>query len=277
VWHWIRVPLAMLLVALVVMAGPWVSWRTRLAEGSGSVAQAPLSAAEISRRYPGLIPFASPPAAPAVKPVHLSGPLPVVISRIPTDQKIVFVTIDDGWDKDPHLIQLLGDLHVPVTMFLTDTAIRTNLGYFRALQALGNHVQDHTLTHPVLSRIPAPRRQAEICGQADTLTQEFGVRPYLFRPPYGDPYLGGAYKTAVAQDIARSAAGCRITAIVLWQEVMQKQDLQYRSGEHRLHPGDIILTHFMRAGGVGETQRMINLFRQIQAQGFTVARLEDYL
>jgi peptidoglycan/xylan/chitin deacetylase (PgdA/CDA1 family) len=238
-----------------------------------------LSPEQIAQRYPGLKPFPPAPPSPALKPVDTSGPLPPVVWRIPTNRRIVFVTIDDGWQKDPRLVQLITDMHVPVTMFLTDSAIRSNLAYFRQLQALGNHIQDHTLTHPAFSKLPPDRRRAEICDQAAKLQQEFGQRPYLFRPPYGNPYfpLRSPAYSDVKRDIEQASASCGIKAIVLWEETMQKQNLQYRGGEHKLKPGDIILTHFIKFGNVGETQRMINLFQQIQAQGYTVARLEDYV
>ncbi|MFD0330156.1 hypothetical protein ACFQZC_23030 [Streptacidiphilus monticola] len=50
----------------------------------------------------GLKPLAVAPPPPAVPPIRLSrsGKVPV-ISDVPTRQKIVFITIDDGAEKDP--------------------------------------------------------------------------------------------------------------------------------------------------------------------------------
>jgi len=128
----VLVLLALVLTGLVVLGWPLAATTTgsRVGVDPGLLraAPGPGPAAQSAQRYPGLTPFPPAPPPPAVKPVVLRGGLPPVIWHIPTDQKIVFVTIDDGWEKDPRLVQLIGDLHVPVTMFLTDAAIRSDLG-----------------------------------------------------------------------------------------------------------------------------------------------------
>ncbi|MFB7865214.1 polysaccharide deacetylase family protein [Streptomyces sp. NPDC056069] len=219
----------------------------------------------------GLKPLAAPPAPPAKKPVTRTagGPVPVV-SDIPTADRVVFVTIDDGAEKDPGFVAMMRDLKVPVTMFLTDAAIRADYGYFEPLVAQGHGVANHTLTHPNLRTLSQDAQRREICGQQDRLTAEYGKRPRLFRPPYGN-----------WNEATRAAAGqCGVDAIVLWRESMQIQNMQYQRGDRKLHPGDIVLAHFRGPSelkGRTMTQMMANLLRHIQEQGFTVARLEDYL
>ncbi|MFJ9578756.1 polysaccharide deacetylase family protein [Streptomyces sp. NPDC101191] len=219
----------------------------------------------------GLKPLAAPPAPPAKKPVTRTagGPVPVV-SDIPTADRVVFVTIDDGAEKDPEFVAMMRDLKVPVTMFLTDAAIRADYGYFEPLVAQGHGVANHTLTHPNLRTLSQDAQRREICGQQDKLTAEYGKRPRLFRPPYGN-----------WNEATRAAAGqCGVDAIVLWRESMQIQNMQYQRGDRKLHPGDIVLAHFRGPSelkGRTMTQMMANLLRHIQEQGFTVARLEDYL
>lgn len=277
----LRILLGAGLTGLLVTLVPSVHSHSSAVPKAGPGVRTQLSPAEISRRYPGLKPFPRAPMPPLFKSVNTSGPLPPVITRIPTGRKIVFVTIDDGWEKDARLAQLIEDLDVPVTMFLTEAAIKSDRDYFRRLQRLGNGVHNHTLTHPQFSKISSERRRTEICDQNDRLESEFGTRPSLFRPPYGDPYFtpyfGAPGHEPVKNDIQRYAGECGIRAVVLWEASMQKQDLQYRENRKTLRPGDIILTHFMKDGDVDGAQRMINLFRKIQDQGFTVARLEDYL
>ncbi|WP_202512422.1 polysaccharide deacetylase family protein [Streptomyces sp. SID3343] len=210
------------------------------------------------------------PTPPATKPVQGGGPKPPVIDKIPTDQKIVFVTIDDGAEKDPKFLEMMQDLRVPVSMFLNDTYVRQNPEYFRKLQALGASVQNHTLSHPDLKRLGADAQKHEICGNSDRIGDVYGKRPTLFRPPYGN-------WNATTQTVAGQCGG--IGAIVKWQESMQINDMQY-AGEKKLHPGDIILAHFRGPSelkGTTMTEMFGNMLRKIQAQGYTVARLEDYI
>lgn len=234
---------------------------------------APDKAAEAAAAYRkwGLKPFAAPPAPPAAKPVKRppGGPVPV-ISSVPTTDKIVFITVDDGAEKDPRFVEMMKDLKVPVTMFLTDAAIRTDYAYFEPLAALGNGVANHTLTHPNLRTLGRAAQEREICGQQTRLTKQYGTAPRLFRPPYGN----------WNEDTRAAAGSCGVDAIVLWRESMQITNMQYQRGDGKLHPGDIILAHFRGPAelkGTTMTEMTANMLRRIQEQGFTVARLEDYV
>ncbi|MFD3536584.1 polysaccharide deacetylase family protein [Streptomyces sp. NPDC058664] len=219
----------------------------------------------------GLEPFAPPPAPPATKPVVRppGGPVPV-ISDIPTTEKIVFITIDDGAEKDPEFVTMMKDLKVPVTMFLTDSAIRADYAYFAPLVAQGHGLANHTLTHPNLRTLSQDAQRREICGQQTKLKNRYGQAPRLFRPPYGN-----------WNEATRAAAGeCGVDAIVLWRESMQIKNMQYQRGDRKLRPGDIILAHFRGPSelkGRTMTEMTATMLRRIQEQGFTVARLEDYV
>ncbi|MFD3568779.1 polysaccharide deacetylase family protein [Streptomyces sp. NPDC058667] len=238
--------------------------------GAGDKAPGAPDRAAAYRKW-GLKPFAAPPAPPATKPVVRppGGPVPV-ISDIPTTEKIVFITIDDGAEKDPEFVTMMKDLDVPVTMFLTDAAIRGDYAYFAPLVAQGHGLANHTLTHPNLRTLSKDAQRREICGQQTKLTKRFGTAPRLFRPPYGN--WNEATRAAAAE--------CGVDAIVLWRESMQIKNMQYQRGDRKLHPGDIILAHFRGPSelkGRTMTEMTATMLRRIQEQGFTVARLEDYV
>ncbi|WP_026414056.1 polysaccharide deacetylase family protein [Actinomadura oligospora] len=221
----------------------------------------------------GLKPMRPAPAPPADadKPIRLSKKGPAkVFSTVPTKEKIVFVTIDDGAEKDPRFVEMARELRVPFTMFLMNDAILANYGYFKPLQALGNHVQNHTLNHPVMRNLGPEAQKAQICGDQTILVKQYTTRPYLFRPPYG------MYNMATQE----AAASCGIHGIALWRESMQIHDMQYDDGMRKLHPGDIILAHFRgpkELKGSTMTQMFAALLKHITKQGYTVARLEDYV
>ncbi|MFD7612710.1 polysaccharide deacetylase family protein [Streptomyces sp. NPDC059828] len=219
----------------------------------------------------GITPLAAPPAPPKTKPVTLraDGDLPV-ISDIPVKDKVVFITVDDGAEKDPKFLTMMEELRIPFSMFLTDSAISSDYGYFERLQKLGNGIHNHTLTHPNLRTLGATAQKREICGQQDKLRARYGAAPRLLRPPYGN----------WNEDTRAAARACGAQAIVLWRESMQIRNMQYQRGDKKLHPGDIILAHFRGPSdlkGTTMTEMTAHLLRRIQEQGFTVARLEDYL
>ncbi|WP_354640998.1 polysaccharide deacetylase family protein [Kitasatospora camelliae] len=221
----------------------------------------------------GLTPLPAAPPAPADRPIKLakSGQVPV-FSDVPTKDKVVFITIDDGAEKDPKFVEMLKDLGVPVSMFLTRDIVKDDYGYFKKLQDLGNHVHNHTTDHAIMSKVSPEKQHAEICDAQTALTQHYGTPPLLFRPPYGDGANTAALNTAVQQ--------CGPRAIVLWRESMQIHDMQYQAADGKLKPGDIVLAHFRGPKdlkGSTMTEMFAELLRRIQEQGFAVARLEDYI
>ncbi|MGH6654123.1 MAG: polysaccharide deacetylase family protein [Actinocrinis sp.] len=241
------------------------------ASASASASDA-VDAALISQRYQGLKPFTPAPAPPAVKPIALSSAHPLVFSHVPITDKVVFVTIDDGIDKDPAFIKMVADFKIPLTLSLADTLIRDDYAYFEKLYETGFvSIQNHTVNHPLNMRNLSLQQQLdEITGQQVKLHKEYGVTPYIFRPPGGS--YGSTTVTAVKQ------AGLK--GMMLWKESMEIEDMQYQTSSHHLQPGDIILCHFRgpaQLKGKTMVQMMTFLYKHIQEQGFTVADITKYV
>lgn len=226
----------------------------------------------ISRRYEGLKPFRPAPPPPAAKPLTLSASDPTVFSHVPMTDKAVFITIDDGLDKDPEFIQMVRDFQIPLTIELANLFIRDDYAYFAKIYETGYvSIQNHTVSHPLdMPALAAARQLDEIAGQQEILRKRYGVTPYIFRPP------GGNYdETTIA-----SASQAGLKGVMLWKEAMEISDMEYQAAAHRLRPGDIILTHFRGPAQLhGETmvRMMTRLYRHIQAQGFTVADITKYV
>ncbi|WP_230210120.1 polysaccharide deacetylase family protein [Streptomyces kaniharaensis] len=216
------------------------------------------------------------PPRPATKPelravtgVKLRDGLPPVVYRVPTDEKVVFLTVDDGAEKDPEFNRMAEELGIPLSAFVSDYLARDNYGYFRDLHAQGVEINNHTINHLNLKIHDYNTQHDEICRQQDQLEQQIGVRPRLFRPPYGE----------YNDDTLRAAASCGIEGVPMWNEEAFPDHMEYRYDDQKLHPGDIILTHF-RGIDIWKAS-MPDLLRkvvsEVTAQGFALARLDDYL
>ena len=283
---WLPVGLAVLLVGALVPAvwllahAPRTAWRANsFAHGpSGDVGPSPRGSAS-----PGPSPSPSPSPsvspqpkaiadmiaripkfgpAPTPEPMTVSaGPLATWVSRVPTTQKVAFITIDDGTLKVAEAIPLLQAAHVPVTLFLTVNFIRDNPAYFRQLQAAGAVIEAHTLTHTELKGTSYGFQKNEICGSADQLGGIFGRRPVLFRPPFGDEDL----------TTLRAAHDCGMKAAFFWKETVNEGIVRYQEGH--LQAGDIILMHFRPAF----VEDFLAALRVIYEAGLTPALLEDYI
>ncbi|HEX3516558.1 MAG TPA: polysaccharide deacetylase family protein [Trebonia sp.] len=256
---------------VLLKAPSWPASGTSTSAAAAATASG-VDAELISSRYLGLKPFAPAPPPPAVKPITLSASDPAVFSHVALTDKVVFVTIDDGIEKDPNFIQMVKDFQVPITISLADVLIRDDYAYFEKLYETGYvSIQNHTVDHPLdMPSLSASQQLYEIATQQEKLRQEYGVTPYIFRPP------GGNYdETTIA---ATSQAGLK--GLMLWKEAMQITDMQYQTSVHKLSPGDIILCHFRgpaQLSGESMVHMMIHLYRRIQAQGFTVADITKYV
>lgn len=202
---------------------------------------------------------APPPATPIVLP---KGGSAAWLNRIPTGQKVAFITIDDGWDKDPKAYALLTAARVPVSLFLQVDAIKSDVEYFKPLIEAGATVEAHTITHKQLTGRSYDFQKREICGSADRLGQWYGRRPQLFRPPFG----------AKDATTLRVVHDCGMKAAFHWKEATNKGKVYYQE-KHVVQPGDIILMHFRPAF----VDDFLAVLKAIKDAGLTPARLQDYI
>ena len=220
------------------------------------------------------------PAPPAKKPRittrkgfevdgHAERNLPPVFTTVPTEQKIVFLTIDDGAEKDPAFLRMMTELKIPYSAFLSDYLIKEDYGYFKRMQRSGVVLNNHTLRHPYLPGLSYARQKREICGMQEVIEERYGKRPTLFRPPFGN----------YNEDTLVAAKACGITHAPLWNEEVFVDRWDYREWDRDIHPGDIVLSHFRgKEHWKGTMPDMIRRFLdKITAKGYAVARLEDYL
>jgi peptidoglycan/xylan/chitin deacetylase (PgdA/CDA1 family) len=103
--------------------------------------------------------------------------------------KLIALTFDDGPYPvtTPLLLDELRDLHVPGTFFLIGRDAQQWPELAQRIEADGDEIADHTLTHPDLDRETPEQVRAEILGGRDALwaiAPDPGIRKY-FRPPHG--------------------------------------------------------------------------------------------
>ncbi|WP_225825037.1 polysaccharide deacetylase family protein [Streptomyces naphthomycinicus] len=242
----------------------------RLGKKAAEGVRPPRSAADRSYRRWGLTrPLARSPVHPARPLADHPGPhaLPPVADHVATRDPVVFLTYDDGAERDPRFVDMVRELRLPVTLFLTDSVAAPGYRHFARLRALGAGIGNHTVDHRAPAGLPYSGQRAEICGQQDRLSARLGVRPRLFRPPYG------SYDATTL----RAAADCGISAIVLWRAALTPTGLAYTHGPHHLRPGDIVVVGPEESAGPPLRERMVRVLREAQGGGLTAGRLEDYL
>jgi peptidoglycan/xylan/chitin deacetylase (PgdA/CDA1 family) len=186
------------------------------------------------------------------------------VHEIPTTQPVAFLTIDDGATRHPLARDLLKASKIPVTLFLTTNYVVNNQDYFRELRDTGmTAVEGHTISHPSLPKHGYGEQRRQLCGATDQLEQWFGVRPTLFRPPYGERN----------DDTLRAAWSCGLQAGFHWRETVDSGTVHYQRPAKTIHAGDIILMHFRPIF----VEDFLAALIAIKDACLTPALLEDYV
>ena len=114
-------------VALMCLAGCGTTAHAhKIARRKSAAPKLPARVAAYLDRVPT---FGPRPAAVKVK--LPTGNAAAWLEKVPTDQPVAFLTIDDGWIKRPEALPLLERAHVPVTLFLTVNAIKDDVRLLR--------------------------------------------------------------------------------------------------------------------------------------------------
>jgi peptidoglycan/xylan/chitin deacetylase (PgdA/CDA1 family) len=164
--------------------------------------------------------------------------------------RAIYITADDGWTPSAQVLTIMRQTHLPVTAFLIAQAAERNLPYWRAFAAAGGTIGDHTVSHPVMTKLTLAQATTQ-WGQARTsLGRWFGRLPVLGRPPYG------AFNPTVEAAAYRGG----LTALVGWSATMSADHIETWDGK-RLEPGEIVLLHWVP--GLGH--EMVTLLKAIHA------------
>lgn len=189
--------------------------------------------------------------------------LPPVLRSIKTDDKVVFITIDDGGTADPKVTEIIRKTGIPVTPFLTENVTSSNKAYFKGISEMtGQVIQNHTISHPQLPTLNAAGQEKQLCEASANYAKWFGATPWMMRPPYGE----------YNEQTREAAKACGLNYVVLWNVSLPKAFLRYAQGD-KLQSGDIILTHWRP----DLYKHLPRALKDIKQQGFKVAALQDYL
>ena len=182
-----------------------------------------------------------------------------VVYRVPTKDRVVFITIDDGFTTTPALAEVIRRNRVPITTFAMPRLVARQKKWY--LSQKNMTFENHTVNHRSLTRLSLRSQKREICGANRQLRRTTGEAPVFFRPPGGN--FTKVTKRAVAQ--------CGMRYIVMWNVIAEKNVLRMPRG--RLNRGDIILMHYLPS--TASTLEL--LLAQIKRNGLKPALLRDYL
>jgi polysaccharide deacetylase family sporulation protein PdaB len=186
-----------------------------------------------------------------------------------SDNKIA-ISFDAAWggDKTEKILDILDEYGVKTTFFMVDIWTRRFPGLVKEIAARGHEIGNHSATHPKMSTLSREKIRRELDIMADNAQAVAGVRPTLFRPPYGD-YNNDVVLTA-------RAAGYEV---IQWS--VDSLDWKNKGAQplidratKNVKSGDIVLFH-------NDSQYILDalptILKSYREQGFTIVPVSQLL
>ena len=104
------------------------------------------------------------------------------------DQKMASLSFDAAWGNEDtqQLIDILGKHNVKATFFVVGEWVDKYPESVLALHEAGHEIMNHSDDHAHFTKLSKEQIQANINACSDKIEAITGVRPTLFRPPYGE-------------------------------------------------------------------------------------------
>ena len=130
----------------------------------------------------------------------VSGKRELPIYCVNRDDNKISISFDAAWGgaKTLGILDLLDEYNIKTTFFLVDIWTQKYPELVKEIVARGHEIGNHSTSHPQMSKLNETQIAKELNTQADNVLAIAGVRPVLFRPPYGD-YNNRVITTARAQ------------------------------------------------------------------------------
>ena len=108
-----------------------------------------------------------------------------------TTRRSIALTFDDGpSESTPELLEILARYGAPATFFQCGANVRRLPEIARQVGSAGHEIGNHTATHPALYFKTPGFIYRELAAAQETIQQVTGIRPGLFRAPYGVRWFG---------------------------------------------------------------------------------------
>lgn len=198
-----------------------------------------------------------------------------VITRVPTIEKAVAFTFDDGPNPlyTPQVLDIFAKCQGKATFFMIGQQIEQNPDTASAVHIQGHEIGNHTYSHPSLPEISPEQCREELQRTESLITQVTGSKPHVFRPPY---VAFSEQVAAISQgEFGYPAIGAVNGAATDW-EMPGVQHIVEKTREE-IQPGSILLFH----DGFGDRSQTIEAVRilteELTAAGYKLVTVSELL
>jgi len=104
------------------------------------------------------------------------------------DDGKIAISFDASWggNQTLQILDILDEYDVKTTFFLVGIWVEKYPELAKEIVNRGHEIGNHSATHPYMTKISREKMREELRIMSDEVEKLTGVRPTLFRPPYGD-------------------------------------------------------------------------------------------
>ena len=205
---------------------------------------------------------------PAATVVAQKRELPIY--SVARDDKVLSISFDASWgaDKTIPILDILDKYNVKTTFFLVGGWVDKYPEMLKEIVARGHEIGNHSDTHPHMSQQSEADIRKELHNMSDKVEKLTGVRPTLFRPPYGD------YNNRVVTVSRAEGYECVQWSIdsLDWKDRGTADIIKQCT--YRVQPGDIVLFHNDSNDIVNALPTVIEHYQQL---GYTIIPVSQIL
>jgi peptidoglycan-N-acetylglucosamine deacetylase len=161
------------------------------------------------------------------------------LSRLPTRERVVALTFDDGPhpDNTPRVLDVLADEGVAATFFVLGRHAERWPNIVRRAVNEGHEVANHGYFHQRLHFAGPGRVRADLERGTATVARASGIRPRFFRAPHG---FRSPFVTPVAKSLGQTTVGWTYG---VWDSDRPGANEIARRTLAAARPGAIVLLH----------------------------------
>ena len=184
------------------------------------------------------------------------------------EEKVVSLTFDAAWDDADTdiLIGILKKYNVPATFFMVGSWVEKYPESVKKFANAGHEIMNHSDTHPHIDQLSDVKIREEIKGCNDKIEAVTGVRPTLFRGPYGE-----YNNTVIDEAQAQGMLTLQWDVDSLDWKNLSAEDIVERVVS-RVQPGSIMLFH---NGAKNTPEALPQVREKLQAQGYRFVKASE--
>jgi polysaccharide deacetylase family sporulation protein PdaB len=199
-----------------------------------------------------------------------------VVWEVPTEEKVIALTFDDGPDPEetPLILDLLKQYQAKATFFLVGNKVERHPELVKRELSEGHELANHTYNHTYFSnRIAISKMVADITKAEEIIFNASGQKCHLFRPP------GGFYNERLIKIAKQNGY-----MVVMWSWHQDTKDwstpgvkkIVAKVLDHTQN-GDIVLFHDYAEGHSQTVEALKIILPELARRGYRCVTVSDLL